>query len=321
MLHIFLVILKIAGILLAVLLGIVVILLLSLLFVPLCYKIEGTYKEVWEIRGRASFLGPVLRLYLYYGEELEYKLRVFGIPVFRSPKAEKKRKTKKEPEEIFSGEVQQEEEPEKKGPVLIDFDKLEEEERQREAQQREELSTEEAQQREELGTEEASEEEQIPAIEEDVQGEQAEGLIGRFTERIRYKWKQLLAKLKSIFALWENIRDIKEDERVRTGVGRLKEEIFLLIRKVRPRKLKGFMRVGFEDPANTGKFLGLMAVLQSLWNTRISIQPEFERRIFETEFVCNGFIQGFRLVRLGWKYYFDKEIQYAVQKGKNIRRK
>lgn len=84
--HIVWMILKIIGILLLVVLGIVLALLLAVFFVPVRYRIqvdkeaEGTAK----VRAGVGWLLRILYVSVRYEEELHYCVRIFGIPIIRN---------------------------------------------------------------------------------------------------------------------------------------------------------------------------------------------------------------------------------------------
>lgn len=79
MIHIILMVLKIAGLLLLLVLGLLFLLLLLVLFVPVRFGLQGSYKE--NIRGqvRISWLLHILSLTVLYDEKTEVSFRLFGI--------------------------------------------------------------------------------------------------------------------------------------------------------------------------------------------------------------------------------------------------
>lgn len=86
MMHIVLLILKIIGIILLVVLGILLFLVLALLFVPLRYKVRGEWSEEAKAQARVHWLLHILSFRADYDREkgLLMKLRIFGIPFWKS---------------------------------------------------------------------------------------------------------------------------------------------------------------------------------------------------------------------------------------------
>ena len=85
MLHIFLVILKIIGIFLLAAVGLLLILILAVLFVPIKYRIKLIAETVDTINIKSDILctysGALLRLRIVYDETLKWNLRLFGFRI------------------------------------------------------------------------------------------------------------------------------------------------------------------------------------------------------------------------------------------------
>ena len=100
MIQVLLLILKIIGIALAVILGLVFFVVLVVLFVPIRYRARVIYKpEHLEVTGRVTFLCSMLSVTVQYLEKLTYKGRLFGIAFLDSEK-EKKAKSEKKPKKL-----------------------------------------------------------------------------------------------------------------------------------------------------------------------------------------------------------------------------
>lgn len=312
MLHIFLVILKIIGIILAVLLGIIILLVLCVLFWPVRYRVEGQHIEQWRGRARVNYLGPIVWLSVLYQEEISYKLRICGIPVLSSDKKEdgdsleecssKGKKSKDKKKRTSAGLkrtsiLDEEEEPDDLEPISKKTEELQSDN-----------ETEEQKSDNEAGN---SKKDAKPGICEKIRK-----LRQSVIDKVRSIWE----KIKDIFRLLCNIKETLEDEGVQAGIRTLKSEVWLLLKKIKPRKLKWYVKFGFEDPSTTGQLLAFLAALQGIWGREMHVEPDFENKVLETEFKLKGFIQGFRLVRLGWKCYFDKDIKYLFDKASALRR-
>ena len=90
MIQVLLLILKIIGIALAVILGLVLFVVLVVLFVPIRYRARIIYKpEHLEVTGRVSFLFSMLSVTVRYLEKLTYQGRVFGFAFLDSERKKK----------------------------------------------------------------------------------------------------------------------------------------------------------------------------------------------------------------------------------------
>ena len=96
MLNVLLLILKITGIILACILGLLVLLILWILFSPIKYKVNASYNEKPKVFVKVSWLLHIIRFRLSFDEELDINARVLFFEVFNNkPKDETKKKKKK----------------------------------------------------------------------------------------------------------------------------------------------------------------------------------------------------------------------------------
>ena len=79
MLGIFLGILKWLGILLLVLLGLVLTVLLAVLFLPVRYEAEGSFRGELLAKGQISWLWRLFSIQAVYDGDTEVSLRIFGV--------------------------------------------------------------------------------------------------------------------------------------------------------------------------------------------------------------------------------------------------
>lgn len=92
MLGVIFTILKILGIMILVLLGAVAVLLLLLLFAPVRYCSKGSKQEDVYVTARATYLNPLIRVYVEYPADRIVTVKVLGITVYprKRVKAEEK---------------------------------------------------------------------------------------------------------------------------------------------------------------------------------------------------------------------------------------
>lgn len=91
MLHVLWLIIKILLSIIGIVLALALLLILLILFVPIRYRFEGKYKLLQKgAVGRASWLGPVLRLDTKYNANGgSYRLKLFGFTIATGKTAEK----------------------------------------------------------------------------------------------------------------------------------------------------------------------------------------------------------------------------------------
>ncbi len=91
MLHVLLLILKITGIVIACILGLVIIVVAAVLFVPVRYKADADYHGKFKAHAKLSWLG-ILRVIVSYDEELAIKAKALFITIYSN---NQKKKTSK----------------------------------------------------------------------------------------------------------------------------------------------------------------------------------------------------------------------------------
>ena len=132
MVHIVLLVLKIIGILLACIVGVVLLLLLAALFVPVRYRLrvartEGEGAPPAVVYAKVSWLLHFINILVRYPAEVTVRARLGLITVFRIPQKEKNAK-KEKPEK--KNKAQEAQEPEKQPEQTREQEKEQEQERE-----------------------------------------------------------------------------------------------------------------------------------------------------------------------------------------------
>ena len=96
----------------------------------------------------------------------------------------------------------------------------------------------------------------------------------------------------------------------------VKQYIFRLIKHIRPRKLSGTVKYGFEDPSLTGKSLALISVFYPVMPKRLEITPVFDEEVFECDVTVKGRFLLIILLVYGLKIYFNDKVKTAMGRGK-----
>ena len=114
MLHVLLLILKITGIVIACILGLVILVVTAVLFVPVRYRVNADYHGRFKAHAKVFWLG-ILRLLVSYDEELDIKAKALFITVYNNndenSKASEHKKAKKKKEKKMKA----------KKPILWNF--------------------------------------------------------------------------------------------------------------------------------------------------------------------------------------------------------
>lgn len=91
------------------------------------------------------------------------------------------------------------------------------------------------------------------------------------------------------------------------------KEALRLLKSIAPRKVKGYVHIGMEDPATTGQILGYYGMLYPLIGGHIDVIPDFDQVILEGSLKIRGHITLFQAVRTACVIYFNKDLRKLIK--------
>lgn len=305
MLHIIGLILKIIGIMIAAILGILVLLVCITLFEPVRYEIAaefpGSLDEI-KVQAKVSWL-----FHLISGRA-EYK---DGGMTWRFRLVWKK----------FGEE--QDDEVEKKDSV-DNFESQESTEEEK-AFERQTVTEERA----DLGTQKDSGEQST--LSEKADSKRKTGKRRKYSfwqkvsrkikaifQKIKYTFRQICDKIKMIIAKKEKVMRFLEDEVHRSAFARFMKETVWLRRFLKPKRLNLKLHFGFEEPHHTGQALAGFSMIYPFVGEYMDIIPDFEKRVLEGDFYIKGKLRMIHLVIMAWKLFWDKNVRSTFQEVRKL---
>ena len=337
MLHGLLLVLKIAGIILAVLLGIVLAAAAAVLFVPVRYAADAQYdknsgkKPVFHVR--VTWLLHLFRFFMEYDEGFKMRAQVLFFSLYDSERPiepeikEQKEKTSKKKQKIGKRTVF-DEQPQKSGV------QAQENESKTEAEQTAEENPDESEavcSPEQIDIQERKKTAKKKSRASRKNSSLAEK-FKRFVERIKQACRRIKAffiriaqTIRGIFdksvSLKETVQEkathfseMLQDEENRELVHFLWEQLKRLLQKIRPKKYRLRVRYGFEDSETTGWLAVRLAVLYGLLGLDIELIPDFEESVFEGEGMIKGKIRLAGILMIAGKVYFNRLVQKKLLK-------
>ena len=273
-------ILKTAGIVLLVILGLVLLLAALLLFVPVRYQAEGELPETAgpAARVRFSWLFSLLTVRIEYADGLKVSVRAAGIRI-RPERWIRRAAGPSGPEPMEKDSEPVEKEPE---PM----------EREREP----------------AGKSGSSGMKSPPPCEA-ASGSTETGRRESFSDilrRLLQRMKQLAGKTERICNMAEWIRDKAEwfleeaayyralfaEEGSRQAAILIRTHLGKLLSHAKPRQLSVNLTVGAEDPAVTGRVLAVNGMLYPWIREAVRVTPDFERECLYGDFYAKGRIRA-----------------------------
>lgn len=314
---------KVIGILLAVL----VIVALAILFaaVRYCGKISFDDKKA-QISIR--WLGVVLRVPILITEkDLQWKVRVFGVPILRSDGAHKKRRSKKS-----SAPKAQKRKAEKTAETVQKTQGSSKQEKKALSVNLEKSPTA-PEQEKQIAPKQAAdktEEQNVPKKQSDKTEEQitSKQTTDQREERSAFRqaderekkprgirqlflWLQnvlkIVRKIKKKVHSVQDLVDILRSDAGKAFICIVKENVIHLWKQIHPRRMRGKVIFGTGDPCSTGELLGVLALFYAWYGNEVQIIPDFEQKRIEGNVSFRGRIRMITLICIAWRIIKNKD--------------
>lgn len=324
MLHGLLLVLKIAGIILAVLLGIVFAAAAAVLFVPVRYTADAQYdknsgkKPV--LRVRVTWLLHLFRFFMEYNEDFKMRAQVLFFPLYDSERPiepgikEQKEKASKKKQKAGERTVF-DEQPQKSGVQAQEVRKrIEQEPPQETGSETEAEQT--AEENPRAFRKKPSLTEKFKCFGERIKQvcRQIKAFFIRIAQTIRGIFDKSVSLKETVQEKITHLSEMLQDEENRELVHFLWEQLKRLLQKIRPKKYRLRIRYGFEDSETTGWLAVRLAVLYGLLGLDIELIPDFEESVFEGEGMIKGKIRLAGILMIAGKVYFNRLVQKKLLK-------
>ena len=328
-------ILKIIGIVLLWILGIVLALLLLLLFFPIRYRVKARYDGSYEVKAKGWWLFHLLHISASIGSksELSYGVRILGIRIYPGKKEEKA------PDDLdlknldFEDEVlyvvpSEEKEPSEKTASSEGITPVEET-----ASLEKEVPSEKATASEQTvplpepktTTEKQCERKETRQKEEKKKKPEKEPeplyqRFCRFLDKLE-KWSDgLHKKVSRRIRQYEDLDWLLHSKLFEVAFTEGKRDAFKILHQLLPRKIAGKLHFGFEDPALTGEaYAGTVTVLTYIPHTKkLCVLPDFDQKTFDADMTCTGYFMLAPLLIPAFRLYKNKKIRNVIKKFRRI---
>lgn len=291
---IFLTILKIIGVILLSLLCLAVGLVLLLLFVPVRYEAEIVSAEKVSVKAKITWLLHFIRLHLNYRDELSMKLWVlfFSVPFG-------KREKKKDDTESFESTEQ---------AKTVEVSKRMENNNHAE-------TTESTDSTETTEYTESTEEHSESITKRETAKPKRENWI----LRIKRIFASILDKIKHIGKTIESTKAFLADSHNKAAFSHIKNEVFLLLKHICPKKLKMDMSYSTGSPDTTAQVFGILAMFPIGYQNRWKIYPDFEADSFYARGTIDlkGKIYIYQILFAALRLVLDKNCRRLFKKIMN----
>ena len=133
--------------------------------------------------------------------------------------------------------------------------------------------------------------------------------IVKFCDKIKHTVGHAEEKLDSILDKKERIMKELEDPVHRKAFSKVKKEAGKLLKRWKPKVIKGEVQFGFEDPYHTGQALAGLSMIYPFIGDHLLVEPDFERRILKGKVRVRGGFRMMPLVCFLWNLVWCSEIR------------
>ena len=339
MLHIILLILKIIGIVIACIIGLILLLICSVLFVAFRYsgKVKFDKQVEYSLCGHWLLWAVSFKV---EGRQTNPRIivRLFGYPLIDTarPKKEKaaaeneKAKMAEKPEKAVAGAIDKKPEktrnPEKtEAAVKVEqSEKIEKIGKPGKTGNPEKTET--AKKTEKVKKTQRKEivKSTAPVPKPSLRA-RISGIKDKIIGKIKEKIAAIKAKLRKIGNIFKKLKNKKEkleaiflSKEGRATIRRLKVQAFKILKHLKFKKLRGRLHFGFDDPATTGKVLGMASILYPIYRGSLKLEPDFNGAVIDGELYIRGRIRLFNLLLPAAKVKFDKGFNKMLKDIKNL---
>lgn len=307
-------ILKIIGFVLLGIVGLILLLVGIVLFVPVRYKGRAVKNdETYYVNAKVSWLLAIVMLKVNFDKNgLSKSLRIAFHYIFKDD-------VKEDDAASVAGEVNAPVEEEESAESVQEADEHEGTESTDEYQPSETVpNTEKPETPEDTSDEHTddalteAETEEFVYNDDDMPDEA--GKSGKKKKKEKKQKSEELSFGKRLLNLYEN-KDYIESaiEKKQKAVDKTWSRVKKIIVHLLPRKLYGKLAFGFDDPATTGKVLGAIAVLYCRMGELLQVSPNFNEKELDADVRLKGKIRIFTVLFLAALVYFNKDMRKLVK--------
>lgn len=139
------------------------------------------------------------------------------------------------------------------------------------------------------------------------------------SKKIKCTNLKICDKIKSFWKTKEKVTSFLTDDVHVEAFKIVKREIGILARHLRPRRIRGIVRFGFEDPYRTGQVLAGLSILYPFYGEHVEIYPDFEQKILVGDLYIKGHIRMVHLATLLWRLFFNRYIRKTYTDYKKVK--
>lgn len=138
-------------------------------------------------------------------------------------------------------------------------------------------------------------------------------------DKIEYKYKKIRDKLREIIRKKEKVLGFLTNEIHQAAFLKVVSELKRLLLRLRPQKIVGEIEFGFDDPAWTGQALAGISILYPYFADCFQVIPDFEEKKLRGQIEIKGKITAKNFAALGLHVILDKNVRMTLRHIKTFK--
>lgn len=302
---IFLLILKIIGIILLSIISLLLIIIALILFVPIRYRIIANKFEDSDFYAeiKLTWLLHFINILIKYTDDLYYRVRVILIPIKKSDNLKKHKNNSK-----------------KTKPDFDDTKSIDEGENISDKSVNEDISDNEiSKDKEEIvSTSDLDEND-----DDNIKFDENKGIIYKirfvltkffeFLFNIKEKLNEAYNTVVNIVKDIDYYINALKDERNKKVISLCLSQASSIINNIKPKVFNGNLTIGIDEPYTMGQILSIYGILFPIIHDKITINPVYDKEVIEGDLYIKGRISVFVLIRAAIKIYFNRDYKRMIK--------
>lgn len=302
---IFLLILKIIGIILLSIISLLLIIIALILFVPIRYRIIANKFEDSDFYAeiKLTWLLHFINILIKYTDDLYYRVRVILIPIKKSDNLKKHKNNSKKTE-----------------PDPNDTKSIDERENISDKSVNEDISDNEISKNKEeiVSTSDLDEND-----DDNIKFDENKGIIYKirfvltkffeFLFNIKEKLNEAYNTVVNIVKDIDYYINALKDERNKKVISLCLSQASSIINNIKPKIFNGNLTIGIDDPYTMGQILSIYGILFPIIHDKITINPVYDKEVIEGDLYIKGRISVFVLIRAAIKIYFNRDYKRMIK--------
>ena len=138
--------------------------------------------------------------------------------------------------------------------------------------------------------------------------------IPRKLKNLKCTFQRFCDKIKRMVKRYREMKAFALDERTKAAVSLVWKQAGILLGQALPRKIRGRLHFGTEDPALTGQILGAIGIFYPLFMDNVKVEPDFEKPALDGELSLKGRLRIVTVLGIAWRLYRDKNVRYVYRR-------